>query len=223
MNLNRLVLEFGSPGRSISDDGWERIDAADVQAWRDATTELSSFDLGDVGRFATIDWSPMVVRYETHLATMREVYSAKGTPEAALAVAKFPSGPVRIDVGLDGPELTNTEQNQARNSLESILYDVFATLNLAVPGSCDFSRVTVGASGHRFPIQFSLSNVFFELAYLHGHDGKWPKPQLLELRTASRWVSSVCESATRAHLRHALRKRSSRSGTCHKAMRRQQP
>jgi hypothetical protein len=63
-------------GRSITDTGWESIEAQHIQLWKDATTQLASRNVNTGDGLYTIkaDWSQILRGHERPYAALKYFY-----------------------------------------------------------------------------------------------------------------------------------------------------
>lgn len=191
------------PDRSISDDNWEEIDAAHLEAWRTAASLLKLWTYEPNGRVLNVsaDWQPLLNRMRQMHQWHVNLYAAvacKAEPD--LRVPMRPAT-VPLRASIEGDRTESNMEHIARHHIESFIYDVFLMLNIASAGSCNFYHATMRARSHtgRVPRtggSFELSEYSFDLANLDGHEGKWPAPRTLPLERVISWYKRVRVGAT---------------------------
>jgi hypothetical protein len=194
--MSTYSFTFRTPnyGRSISDDGWEIIEAGHIQLWKSALKFLSKLQVSIEDRSFTINinWAPTLKCHERHFAAMKYLLGRQhASVEDAYRKAAFPRHPAKNEISVTMTDGKNpkADVNIARHAVESLLYDIFLMMNLAAPGSCDFYRASLLSDSSE--IEISISNVNFEAALLATSDSGWPKIKMPELQRVVSWYRKV--------------------------------
>lgn len=190
-----FIFELPSVGRGITDDGWEEIDAAHIEYWKAASSLLGTRTFDYRGHSVTleVDWRPILRRHQRHYRVMQQLHEAAGTPVAYDIGKKFSRTRVKVPAKLTTTfERGHIDEWQHYSLVfESFLYDTFLMMNIAAPGSCNFYNAALRLKNSRHLTEISLSEFFFDIAYLNGRQGKWPAPKLITLETLSQWFFAV--------------------------------
>lgn len=188
MPKHRLILVTPNFGRSISDERWETVDAAHVDAW----TQLQQMKWNRTyaeGITVEIALENMISHGNASVSATRAVYENLGSPRMDELLNAYPAGPIRSTVTVN---LDDSRVHAARNFAESAICDLFLLLNLASPGCFDLLRSELKISEREEnPTDLSFSNYLFEAALLDGDDGKWPRPAFMPVLDTCQWYLSV--------------------------------
>ena len=190
-----FIFELPGVGRGITDDGWEEIDAAHIEYWKAASSLLGTRTFDYRGHSVTleVDWRPILRRHQRHYRVMQQLYEAAGTPAAYDIAQKFSRTRVKVPAKLTTTFERGRIDEWQHYSLvfESFLYDTFLMMNIAAPGSCNFYNAALRLKPSRRSTEISLSEFYFDIAYLNGRQGKWPSPKMIPLETLSQWFFAV--------------------------------
>lgn len=189
------VFETRNYGRSITDDGWEKLEPEHIEIWQSALTLLNGREIRLPDRIVRIrtDWTPILRQHEKYYEVMKRLKQGhKGEAELRSILEGFPDRTAKIRFETDVTNLKETKSGRgdsAGNVIESFLHDCFLILNICAPGCCDFGRGTL-FWGNR-PTEIDLSNVHFEIALLGSFKKDWPKVRTLTLGQTIHWFESV--------------------------------
>jgi hypothetical protein len=195
------IFETGSYGRSVSDDGWEKVEPEHITVWKSAIELLATRSLRLPNCIARIeaDWTPVLKKHQRHYKTMQRLHDGGPKHEKDFhSIARgFPSRKAKVKIIA---EIVGGDQRVkvhavhfAAGAIESYLHDLFLILNLCAPGSCDFYGGEL--TGAERPTEISLSNFFFEIALLGSFEKKWPNIKMLPLAQTIKWYDSVRPTA----------------------------
>lgn len=189
------IFETRNYGRSIADDGWEKLDPEHIAVWKSALTLLGEREirLPDFLLRIKADWTPILRQHEQHYEVMKRIKKGyKGEKEFASIVKGFPNRAAKVKFKTEIAE-TKKARSDLRHpidyTIESYIHDCFLMLNLCAPGSCDFGRGTLSQT--RLPEEIILSNVHFEIALLGSFRTHWPEIRTLALAQTVDWFYSV--------------------------------
>lgn len=190
------IFETQNYGRSVSDEGWERLEPEHIAIWKSALKLLGtrSFKLPHCIVRIEAEWTPVLKKLERHYATMQRLHSGiRGEKELASVLTGFPRRRTKIKLAAEivgGDQgVKNHAVHFADRAIESYLHDFFLILNICAPGSCDFYRAEL--RGAALPTEISLSNFCFEIALFGSFKKKWPKIKILPLVQTIDWFDSV--------------------------------
>jgi hypothetical protein len=195
----QYVLEVPPPGRDVSEEGWEDIIPAHIEALRSAPRLLNrrTIDLGRRAATFRLDWTRLIHSYRRHFRVMQEIdgfrQQPKGMPAYLDILRKFPQRGTRItiEITVSGRAKRNELPHERTAAVESFLHDVFLIMNIAAPASCNFYISSLKSKDVARPVELSLSNVSFDITLLNGRAGKWPAPMIIEVSKVADWVFAV--------------------------------
>ena len=171
-----FIFELPSVGRGITDDRWEEIDAAHIEYWKEASSLLRTraFDYRGYSVTLDVDWRPILRRHQRNYRVMQQLHEAAGTPAVHDIIQKFSQTRVKVPAKLTTAFERGRIDEWQHYSLvfESFLYDTFLMMNIAAPGSCNFYNAALRLKNSRRLTEISLSEFYFDIAYLNGRQGK---------------------------------------------------
>lgn len=182
----------GSYGRSVSDDGWEVFEPANIELWKLAVVELQKTKTiwKEANYDIHVDWRPILRLHERHYEVMQNLEQKKSSGrKISLEDFNFPKRSATVKVAVKS---RRNDAEKVAGLVQSLLHDVFLIMNITAPGCCDFYRgiFESDASGYGSS-DLSLSNVYFELAQLKATDNKWPIISTLEFHKVLHWFQSI--------------------------------
>lgn len=191
-----LTIEHGSVGRNLSDVGWEYVDAQHISYWKSAQKTISKRQLEYRNWKITITskWASIIRRMQYTYKVYEKLFSPIPKDKTKIA-KKFKFTPVTTKIHISAKKNPHEKFNDKGEKpppldyiAESFCCDFFLIMNIAAPGSCNFGGSTIiGESKHKL----SLSEFWFDFAYLDGRDGKWPAPEMIPLDDVCRWFFAI--------------------------------
>jgi hypothetical protein len=181
---------------SVHDAHWDTIGPVQIKLWSDLCDLLSEkhLEVDGVSYTLNVDWQPLLENCKSSYSTLKALHtlpkSSRTTENVNEILGKFPKGPTRLKVKVDGPR----EGSAASAAVADLVHNVFLIMNIAVPGSCDFYRARLIGEDH--PPAISLSADNFEIALLRSFDRGWPCIGLIDLARVVSWFETVRPMAT---------------------------
>lgn len=188
-----VKVEIGAHfSRSITDDGWQTIDASHIGAWKAASEILSERTIGFDGDKIRlkVNWGQIVSRLERHYEIMKKIYFSNNIKDREAAVEEFDGSRFELDFSLEIYDKNEaSRKNIALYVVECFLHDVFVIMNLASPSS--LSLYSAKLLGQKNEDNLRLSNGLFEIAIVDSVDGKWPIVGFIDVNKVSDWYWKI--------------------------------
>jgi len=192
-----FVVTAHSLSRGISDNFWDTLEPAYIDAWQYANEALCRrvFHHKDIDIEVQMDLSSAIGRLKREHQITKRIKTG-GEP---MAFHRYPRSRVKIPVSAslsrEGDSFSN--HNLAQHFIEEMLYDLFLVLNIAAPGCMDLYDASIAKPKIRFmKHDFRLSNWAFESAMISGFEGKTKKLSILDVREVADWLFRVRASAS---------------------------
>lgn len=197
-------LSIRGQGRQISDDSWRSIDKQVIDCWKEVSKNLSAIDrdyMGVTFRF-TFNWSSVVQRLEQTY----DIYSRLIGPDGvAIHSVMEEFGALDewtvVPVVVSSHQLRSSEKGLASHALAYALNDIFISINLALPSTCDFYSARLheiepskGLVERGFE---HLCNHKFDCAMMQAVDGKFPHFDTIPIADCVDWVKSAGDTTTK--------------------------
>jgi hypothetical protein len=140
-----------------------------------------------------VDWRSVVRRLQHNYGVTKRASSENDKSKLNEISEQYRIGRVRVPCKVIATAVRKKSADYFHPGLyvASFVYEVFLTLNLALPGSCDFYKSTITSNFKRFPWEVELSNYWFELSYLDNHKNIWPASAQLPLVVVRDWLQQV--------------------------------
>lgn len=183
-----FTLMVSASVRSLSDENWALTEPLHVELWNSAAHLLRerTIVLENLTCKVMMDWTPLAQRYGRHYQAMKylhEDYPAKF--DERIRKARFPRRASKVPI-IVVADAKDTGRSQAVAA--SVINDVFLIMNIAAPGSCNFSRARLAREDGENDVEISLSNYLFEE---HLTSGKWPFARSVDLQKVISWYYLV--------------------------------
>ncbi|QHW25203.1 hypothetical protein GYN07_13020 [Rhizobium leguminosarum bv. viciae 248] len=180
--------------RSISDDAWKIIDAANIRAWETAKTLFGrrTFKISGDSIDLSVDWSPVVRRLRRHFKVMERIEVSTSSAEINRSLSGFSNSPVIVsfnfETNIDGDQ---PRINQCIHISEYFLYEIFIAMNIASPSSIDFYSAKILSENYAYRENLNLTNNLFEIAVTDSVSGRWPLIDFLDVKRVFDWYRNI--------------------------------
>lgn len=200
-----IALEFQflirSTGRSqVSDYGEIADSGRDMEVWKTAQSDLKqrSFLVRNESYALSIDWSSLARYHKRDFAVTNFIFEDGGKYVAQrIEKVRYPRSFIKIPIVIKSNAIKNRSSADylSGSIIETAIYDVFFIVNLASPGSCDFSRSELRLDKKQ-EREISLSAFVFECSCLDRAKKGWPEIRVLPLKKVIDWFFLVRRGAS---------------------------
>jgi hypothetical protein len=137
-------------GRQISDDGWEVIEPLHIASWQTIERRLSSDYMSLQGSVFHLkaDFSQAIDDLTHRLHLMRRIFHAKD----ATAMEEFRNDELVLRLIFEEEGGVGNRFSVSKDMAEYLVFELFLTLNIAAPGSCNLSHGILRSHPEQFNI-----------------------------------------------------------------------
>lgn len=187
----KMALEF-RPGRT-NDENWEETYPSDISFWENAIPLISNREYNHGSHKITInaDWTPVINILKKLHKFLLDLHS--GEADSANIFADTANIPISIEIH---GKINTVILNFLPAFLEYYTHEIFITMNLARPGSCDFYNLRIiNKNPHYHEIfhnkEVRISSYNFEHAWTQSAKHQFPKLQEMPLEKVMEWYEKI--------------------------------
>lgn len=176
----------------MSDDEWETIEPEHIDFWSKEACQLTKrkfvHDGCDVA--VVVDWRPIARYLKKNFEVMQPVREGRALNDDWY---KKISRPIRISakVFIEGRNNTSAYEWYPSFFLEAYIYEIFAIINLSLPGAAEFNSLTIQDKKSKTSITPKLFAYNFDFSLVKTHQGGWPSLRRIPLHKVLHWFSAL--------------------------------
>lgn len=184
-------------GRDFSDDDWRILEPKFLEIWREAQDfyDGMTVEYGKNRIKIHVNFEPIFLKIEDTIDRMKRLYDDKDP----LAFENYDWNEISVPLQTDlSSEDSTTDEWRAAFALEYVFYELFLSINLSAPGSCNFHNAYIIKDppemrhrGGDIRHDVNLTTRSFEAVLFEAQKHPWLQKKFFDYRKTVSWMNRV--------------------------------